>query len=113
MTILHQKEFNKDVSKEEFDIELQKQIDVYAPLNEHWVKKEQLRDNLARDRILFFREHTKHILGYAKTDYFIAAEEEIFDIAAIIEENESDPLDDDSFRIAVALYNAGYRKEIK
>ena len=40
-------------------------------------------------------------------------QEEIFDIAAIVEENESDPLDDDSFRIAVALYNAGYRKEIK
>lgn len=102
---------NEDiVSKEVFETELQKKIDSYVPLSEYWPKKEQLRDELAKTRILYFKEKGKHILGYSKVDCFTAAEEEIFDMVEIIENNESDPLDGDAFRIAVALYNAGYKK---
>ncbi len=44
-------------------------------------------------------------------DYFYAADEEVFELEQIIAENEYDPLDGDSFSIAYAIYQHGYRKQ--
>ena len=41
---------------------------------------------------------------------FIACEEEILEMSDIIAENEYDAYDEDSLQIAIALYNAGYRR---
>lgn len=102
---------DKVVTKEYFESELDKKIENYIPFSQYYPKKEEIRDVLGRDRIFYFRQPTKHVLGYSKVDCFIAVEQEILDIEKIVAENENDPLDDDAFRIAVALYNAGYKKE--
>ena len=99
-----------EVSKEVFDEQLQNKIDEYVQLSPHFTKKEDIRDVLAVNKVFHFIGNPKHILGDHPVDCFVAMEDEIPDIIRIIEENKAEPLDDDAFRIAVALYNAGYRK---
>jgi hypothetical protein len=43
-------------------------------------------------------------------NYFYVADEQVFDLAQIVAENEYDPLDDD-FAIAFAIYQKGFRKQ--
>lgn len=103
----------KNVTKEQFEIEFQKRIDTYIPYSKYWPKKEDLRKDLQEHKEIWFPTYDKRYkdkLVIIDKDYFMACEEEILEIANLVEDNESDPLDDDSFRIAVALYNAGYRK---
>ena len=103
----------KDVSKEQFEIEFQKRVETYIPYSEYWPKKEDLRKNLQERREIWFPTYDKRYkdrLVIIDKDYFMACEEEILEIANLVEENEYDPEDNDSLRIAIALWNAGYRK---
>lgn len=103
----------KEVSAEEFEIELQKRIDEYISCSEYYPPKEKIREMLAQRRSFRFNIYDKRYkdrLIIKDYDVFIAVEEEIVEIENIIIENEFDPCDDDSLKIAVALYNAGYRK---
>lgn len=103
----------KDVTEEEFEIEFQKRLETYIPYSEYWPKKEDLRKNLQERKEMWFPTYDKRYkdkLVIIDKDYFMACEEEILEIANIVEENEYDPEDNDSLRIATALYNAGYRK---
>lgn len=104
----------KLVNKEDFEVELQKRIDEYIPYSEYYPPKEKLREQLAEHRSLGFNVYDKRYkdrLVIINRDIFTAVEEEIVEIENIVIENEFDPCDDDSLRIAVALYNAGYRKQ--
>ena len=104
----------KIVDKEEFEIELQKRIDKYIPYNEYYPPKEKIREQLAEQRSFKFNVYDKRYkdrLIIKDYDIFTAVEEEIVEIENIVIENEFDPYDDDSLRISVALYNAGYRKQ--
>lgn len=103
----------KEVSEEEFEIELKKRIDDYIPYNEYYPPKEKIIEILADRRSFRFNTYDKRYkdrLVIKDYDVFVAVEEEIVEIENIIIENEFDPCDDDSLKIAVALYNAGYRK---
>lgn len=104
----------KLVNKEEFEVELQKRIDEYIPYSEYYPPKEKIREQLAEHRSIGFNVYDKKYkdrLVIKDRDIFTAVEEEIDEIENIVLENEFDPCDDDSLRIAVALYNAGYRKQ--
>ena len=104
----------KLVNKEDFEVELQKRIDEYIPYSEYYPPKEKLREQLAEHRSLGFNVYDKRYkdrLVIINRDIFTAVEEEIVEIENIVIENEFDPCDDDSLKIAVALYNAGYRKQ--
>ena len=104
----------KLVNKEEFEIELQKRIDEYIPYSEYYPPKEKIREQLAEHRSIGFNVYDKRYkdkLVIKDRDIFTAVEEEINEIENIVLENEFDPCDDDSLKIAVALYNAGYRKQ--
>ena len=89
-----------EVNKEEFDIEFDKDLEKYKPLSKYWPAKENVRDVLKEQRCFDFPNGR----------YFIACEEEILEISYIVEEAEFDTLDCDAIPIAVALWNAGYRK---
>ena len=41
---------------------------------------------------------------------FYCADEDVFEMECIIMDNEFDPLDDDAFNIAYALYKQGFKK---
>ena len=43
--------------------------------------------------------------------YFYIADEQVFEIAQIVAENEFDPLDGDAFYVAFAIYQNGFRKQ--
>lgn len=104
---------NKEVSKKEFEIEFQKRVKTYIPYSEYWPKKEDLRKDLQERREMWFPTYDKRYkdkLVIIDKDYFMACEEEILEIADLVEQNEYDPEDNDSLRIAIALWNAGYRK---
>ena len=52
--------------------------------------------------------------GKARTyeyHYFDIADEQVFELEEIVAESEFDPLDDDAFYIAFAIYNKGFRKQ--
>lgn len=103
----------KEVSAEEFEIELKKRIDEYIPYSEYYPPKEKIREQLSEERKIRFNIYDKRYkdrLVIKDYDVFTAVEEEIIEIENIVIENEFDPLDNDSLRIAVALYKAGYRK---
>lgn len=42
--------------------------------------------------------------------YFDMADEQVFELEQIVAENEYDPLDDDSFNIAFAIFRKGFRR---
>ena len=44
-------------------------------------------------------------------EYFYKADEQVFELEQIVAENEYDPLDDDAFAVAFAIYNKGFRKQ--
>ena len=93
-----------EVSKEEFDIKFEKELENYKPISEYWPQtKEEVYEKLKQEREFSFM-----IRGAWK--YFVAVEEEIYDMAQVIEEAEFDAFDGDSIAIAVALYNTGYKK---
>lgn len=51
--------------------------------------------------------------GKAKTyeyHYFEMADEQVFELAEIVAESEFDPLDDDAFYVAFAIYQKGFRR---
>lgn len=51
--------------------------------------------------------------GKAKTyeyHYFDRADEQVFELEEIIVENEYDPLDDDAFAVAFAIFQKGFRR---
>ena len=51
--------------------------------------------------------------GKAKTyeyHYFDMADEQVFELADIIAENEFDPLDGDAFYVAFAIFQKGFRR---
>lgn len=103
----------KEVSKEQFEAEFQKRVETYIPYSEYWPKKDELRKYLEEHKQLVFPIYDKRYkdrLVFTDKDYFMMCEDDILEIAGIVEENEFDPLDNDSLKIAVALYNAGYRK---
>ena len=102
-----------EVDKETFEQELEKYINDYIPCNEYWTPKDKVREKLKNDREFRFPVYDKRyknrlvLLHYVT---FSAIEEEVIELAHIIAQNEYDPCDDDCLRIAVALYNEGYRK---
>lgn len=94
-----------NISKEEF----------YEELN-NYVKK--FNENLGKIETRFnkvgqvcFRE-SKPRRNQMFGDYYIFMKypDEVDDLITIIEENEYDACDGDSLTIAMAIYNAGYRK---
>ena len=93
----------KEVNKEEFDRELEKELENYKPISELWPTKAQMYKKLKEQRKLSFM-----VNGRWKD--FAAVEEEIYDMAQVIEEAEFDTFYGDAIPIAVALYNAGYGK---
>lgn len=42
--------------------------------------------------------------------YFYIADEQVFELEQIVAENEYDPLDDDAFNIAFAIFQKGFRR---
>ena len=51
--------------------------------------------------------------GKAKTyeyHYFDMADEQVFELAEIVAENEYDPLYDDAFAVAFAIFQRGFRR---
>ena len=103
----------KQVSAEEFEIELQKRIDEYIPYSKYYPPKDKIREKLAEERKFMFNTYDKRYkdkLVIKYSEIFTAVEEEIIEIENIVIENEFDPCDDDSLGIALALYKAGYRK---
>ena len=44
-------------------------------------------------------------------EYFYAADEQVFELEQIVEENEYDPIDGDAFDVAFAIYQNGFRKQ--
>lgn len=104
---------NKELSKKEFEIELEKRIAEYIPYSNYYPPKEKIKEILRKERRFIFNVYDKRYkdrLVRKDYDIFIAVEEEILDIESIVIENQFDPLNDDSLRISVALYEAGYRK---
>ena len=94
----------KKVNKEEFDREFEKELENYKPISEYGPQtKEEVYKKLKEERELSF-------IVNGSWKYFTAIEEEICDMAQVVEEAEFDALDGDSIAIAVALHNAGYRK---
>ena len=94
----------EEVNKEEFDIAFEKALESYKPISEYGPQtKEEMYEKLKQEREVSFM-----IRGTWR--YFLAVEEEIYDMAQVVEEAEFDALDGDSVAIAVALYNAGYKK---
>jgi hypothetical protein len=43
-------------------------------------------------------------------DYFYVADEQVFELEQIVAENEYDPLDDDAFAVAFAIFQQGFRR---
>ena len=43
-------------------------------------------------------------------EYLYMADEQVFELEQIIEDNEYDPLDDDAFYVAFAIYQKGFKK---
>lgn len=100
----------KEVTKEEFDIEFDKELEIYKPITIYWPQtKEEVRDRLKKDRYFDFPNSTK-CHGSPTYNHFVAVEEEILEISYIVEEAEFDALDGDALPIAVAVWNEGYRK---
>ena len=94
----------REVSEDEFAIELEKALEGYKPNSEYWPQtKEEVYEKLKQEREFSF-------MVKGRWKYFVAIEEEIYDMAQVVEEAEFDALDGDSVAIAVAFYNAGYRK---
>ena len=103
----------KDVSKEQFEIEFQKRVETYIPYSEYWPKKEDLRKVLQERKEVWFPTYDKRYknkLVIVDEDYFMACEEEILEIANLVGVNQADPLYNDALKIAIAVWNAGYRK---
>lgn len=103
----------KEVSEEQFEIEFQKRVETYIPYSEYWPKKEDLRKDLQERKEVWFPTYDKRYknkLVIVDKDYFMACEEEILEIANLVEENQADPLYNDALKIAIAIWNAGYRK---
>ena len=51
--------------------------------------------------------------GKARTyeyHYFDMADEQVFELEQIVADNEYDPLDDDAFYVAFAIYQKGFRR---
>lgn len=104
----------EEKTKEEFQVELEKQINDYIPYSEYWPKKEDIKDRLKEKREFRFPVYDKRYkdrLVLTNRIHFQACEEEILEMSEIIATNEYDACDDDCLQIAVALYNAGYRKK--
>lgn len=100
----------KEVTKEEFDIEFEKELEIYEPNTKYWPQtKEEVRDRLKKDRYFDFLDSTKRH-GWPSYNRFVAVEEEILEMSYIVEKNKSDTLSDDAVPIAAALWNKGYRK---
>ena len=91
----------KEVNKEEFDKNFEKALETYKPYSEFWPAKEEVRNHLKEQRYFKFPKGWK---------YFLAVEEEIYEMMGIIDESKYDPEDSDSLAIALALWNNGYRK---
>jgi hypothetical protein len=91
----------KEVNKEKFDIEFDKELEKYEPISEYWPAKEDVRDKLKEQRYFEFPKGWK---------YFLAVEDEIYEMMGIIAEAEFDSEDNDAIVIALALYNKGYKK---
>lgn len=99
----------KEFSEEEFYKQFDNAVSTYVPYTSCYPKKEELATRLKEDRevkIPIYKEN--NILK--RFDNYMAIEEELFDIAKIIQENEADPEYYDAVSIAIALWNAGYRK---
>lgn len=104
---------NKEESKEEFEIELEKQINDYIPFSQYWPSNDKIKDVLKEKREFTFPIYDKRFKDRLVTIdriYFLACEEEILEMSKIIANNEYDAYDNDSLQIAIALYDAGYRK---
>ena len=93
-----------EVNKEEFNSKFEKALESYKPAFEHCPQtKEEVYEKLKQEREFSFM-----VGGVWK--YFVAIEEEIYDMALVVEETEFDAFNGDSIAIAVAFYNSGYRK---
>lgn len=93
-----------EVNKEEFDSKFEKELENYNPISEYWPQtKEEVYKKLKEEREFSF-------IVNGRWKYFVAVEEEIYDMAQVVAEAEFDALDGDSVAIAVALYNTGYKK---
>lgn len=103
----------KEVDKETFDIEFQKELETYKPLSEYWPKKEDVKDTLAKRREFNFpicdKRYRNRSVIISEIN-FIACEDDVWEMSNIIMDNEYDCGDGDSLAIAVALFEAGYGK---
>ena len=107
---------NLEVKQEEFNNRLQEEIDNYIPLSEYYPKKDEVRESLQLNKRFKFPVYDKSYkdrIIFDRFITFIACEEDILEMEQIIIDNQYDPLNEDSFNIAVSLYNRGYRKVIK
>lgn len=96
------------VSKETFEQELELYVKDYIPYSEYWTPKDKVKEELKTKRMFRFPVYDKRFTNklVVKTNVtFVAVEEEIAEIESIVVQHE-----EDSLQIAVALYNAGYRK---
>lgn len=104
----------KEVTKDEFEKELNLQLENYKPYSEYYPQtKEEVLKDLKKDKRVKLFEYDKRFkdrLIITKEVTFIACEEEILEIADIVARNEYDACDGDDLQIAIALWKAGYRK---
>lgn len=92
-----------EVNKEEFDSKFEKELENYKPISEYeFQTKEEVYKKLKEEREFSF-------IVNGRWKYFVAVEEEIYDMAQVVAEAGFD-VGGDPVAIAVAFYNAGYRK---
>lgn len=105
---------NIEVKEEEFNNRLQEEIDNYIPYSQYYPEKDKVKDILKSKRTFRFpiydKRYKNRLLVINRFITFTACEEEILEMEQIIIDNEYDPEDRDALNIAVALYNAGYRR---
>ena len=65
-------------------------------------------DHLTTDGYIWLQANKRKSYMY---DYFYVADEQVFELEQIIEENEYDALDGDAFAVAFAIYQHGFRKQ--
>ncbi len=91
------------VEEETFYAELKKCYDATPQP----ITYENYVDLLNTNGCIRLTEKTKKTFNY---HYFDRAEEQVFELEQIVAENEYDPLDDDAFNIAFAIYQNGFRR---
>lgn len=94
----------KFVNEETFYAELKKRYDAVTQRFAYEKYLELLNDNGS------IRLEGKGKARSFEYHYFDMADEQVFELEQIVAENEYDPLDDDSFNIAFAIFQKGFRR---